>query len=168
LQWEVLFLPAGEVTGSFSTLMDSGNGTFTLGYEVRHFVDVSSTPQLAILLDGRQLPNSPWTPAWVASFPASAGKIGVSGFVPDVGLLSGPLEAGVLAAVGRVSLLDQFGNPVSGSEHAALLTGTAEPASTDLLSAINPIAAPVRRDLIFEVEDDGAYAVSLYVEVRRE
>jgi hypothetical protein len=69
--------------------------------------------------------------------------------------------------VGRVSLKDEFGNSVSGPEHAALLSGTAEPASTSLDAAINPVTAPITRQLIFTAENDGSYSVSVAVEVWR-
>jgi hypothetical protein len=167
LQWEVLFLPGGEVTGNFSTLIDNGNGIYTLGFEVHRFVGASSLPQLAILLNGVQLPGSPWTPAWVASFPASAGTLGMSVFAPYAELLGRDWAAGSAVTVGRVSLKDEFGNSVSGAEHAALLSGTAEPASTSLDAAINPMTAPIARQLIFSAENDGSYSVSVVVEVRR-
>jgi hypothetical protein len=167
LQLEVVFWPTGEVTGKFSSVIDNNNGTLTLGYEVRRFVGVSSTPQLVILLDGQQLPGGPWAPSWIASFPASAGTLGESLFMPESGLLSGAWPAGGVVAVGSVSLYDEFGNPVSGPEHAALLSGIAEPLSMALSAATNPVTAPTTQPLVFEAGDDGSYSISLVVEVRR-
>eukprot|EP00873_Tetraselmis_striata_P007671 jgi/Tetstr1/427935/TSEL_018010.t1 len=161
---EFAFLPAGEVTGTGSMVTDHGNGTFTLGVEVRRFAGASSAPQLAIKMNDAALPGSPWTPNWAAGLPASPTA---SAFLPAPGLFRS--AAGVSVQVGVVALVDEHGNPAAGLEHAALLTGMAETTQGDTLNAaLNPVVAPVGSPLTFVPADNDTFSVMFLAEVAAE